>query len=243
MALMQVKNNAESTLAGGITAGATTLTVASGEGAKFPAGNFRISIDDEILHCTSRSSDTFTVQRGQEGTTAAAHDAGAEVQLRWTAGYVEERDGALSHLTDLHTGPFTLVVQTQAQTITANQWTKMQFHQVRCDTYSAWDSNNHRFIVPVTGYYLIVGRASLQNLPDTRRIAVSVMVNGTEEPDGGRIYDSVVGGTNNIVGSGALFNYLEEDDYVELFVWHNDTQDRQTVGAPRTDALGVLRIA
>lgn len=98
MPFLRVKNNAEGVLAGGINAGATSLTVATGEGAKFPADNFHISIDDEILLCTSRSGDVFTVQRGKEGTQAAAHGAGAKVQLRWTAAYVEELQSAIEQL-------------------------------------------------------------------------------------------------------------------------------------------------
>ena len=98
MAFLKVKNNARSRLASQISAEATSLTVASGEGARFPTGNFHISIEDEILLCTQRTNDTLTVQRGREGTTPAPHGAGAEVQLRWTAAYVEELQDAVGRL-------------------------------------------------------------------------------------------------------------------------------------------------
>jgi hypothetical protein len=42
-------------------------------------GNFRLRIDSEFLICTSRPGDTMTVLRGQDGTTAASHKAGALV--------------------------------------------------------------------------------------------------------------------------------------------------------------------
>ena len=61
MAFLNVKNRAESTLASGITDVATELTVATGEGVKFPASNFHITIEDEILLCSSRSTDVFTI--------------------------------------------------------------------------------------------------------------------------------------------------------------------------------------
>ncbi len=87
MAFLQVKNRAISTLASGINDAVTSLSVAAGEGALFPqpGSGFHITIDAEILKCTARTTDTLTVTRAQEGTAAAAHSAGAPVQLRTTA--------------------------------------------------------------------------------------------------------------------------------------------------------------
>lgn len=77
-----------STLAAGVTAIATTITVAAREGARFAAptgGDFqRLLVRDgvhyEIVRVTARSSDSFTVVRGQEGTTAYAFLSGAVVE-------------------------------------------------------------------------------------------------------------------------------------------------------------------
>src|SRR5262249_51500022 len=77
-------NNAQSTLLAGIAVGDTTLQVASA--ALFPgSGNFRLVIDSEILLVTAVSGNTFTVSRGVEGTTAAAHNAGSLVTHVLTA--------------------------------------------------------------------------------------------------------------------------------------------------------------
>jgi hypothetical protein len=80
-------NNASSTLAAPITAGATSITLAAGTGSRFPnpsAGQeFALTLTDaatgtviEITYCTARSGDVLTVVRGQEGTSAAAFIAG-----------------------------------------------------------------------------------------------------------------------------------------------------------------------
>lgn len=92
-------NNATSTLAGSLTNVATSFAVASGEGARFPALSspdfyratiFQIvagvEVNHEIVKVTARASDTFTVVRGQDGTTANAFSAGDPVQLRLTSG-------------------------------------------------------------------------------------------------------------------------------------------------------------
>ena len=104
---LQIKNRAASSLAADITSTATSLTVQAGDGAKFPQpGNgFNITIEDEILKCTARSTDTLTVVRAQEGTTAAAHTAGKAVELRITAGViinVEDELDAHAALTSPH---------------------------------------------------------------------------------------------------------------------------------------------
>ncbi len=84
----------ETTLASGISNSATTMTVASGTGSALmggvtlAAGNvdqFTVAIDvdtqnEEIVFITAVSSDTFTIVRGQAGTSAISHSGGATVK-------------------------------------------------------------------------------------------------------------------------------------------------------------------
>jgi len=66
------------TLAAAITAADTSITVASSTG--FPtSGSFNVEIGTEIMTVTNVSGNTWTVVRGQKGTTAAAAPNGAEV--------------------------------------------------------------------------------------------------------------------------------------------------------------------
>jgi len=76
----QLANLAEGVLQTAIDNDDTAVVLGSGEGAKFPAsGNFRVTIESEIMLCTSRSTDTLTVTRGQEGTAAVSHSSGVVV--------------------------------------------------------------------------------------------------------------------------------------------------------------------
>jgi len=85
MATEQFSNNAQSNLSTAIAAGDTSLTVVNA--SAFPAsGQFRIIIDREILLVTAVAGNTFTVSRGQEGTTAVAHVQSAYVTHVITAG-------------------------------------------------------------------------------------------------------------------------------------------------------------
>jgi hypothetical protein len=96
----QFTNNAATTLASGILVGATSLTVASTTGALFPtltgSNFFYCTLQNtagsvvEIVKVTARSTDTFTIVRAQEGTTASAFSTGDKVELRLTAGEINQ---------------------------------------------------------------------------------------------------------------------------------------------------------
>lgn len=94
------KNNAYSTLAAGITNVATTLSVQTGHGDRFPivAGTdvAYITLEDssgnrEIVKVTARTSgaDSMTIVRAQEGTSARAWNSGDVVEQRITAGELD----------------------------------------------------------------------------------------------------------------------------------------------------------
>ena len=92
-------NDAISNLAGNISNTATSVSLTAGSGVLFPAvttasGQIYIaSFNDaatglltEIVHCTNVSTDTMTIVRAQEGTTALAWLAGDFFANRITAG-------------------------------------------------------------------------------------------------------------------------------------------------------------
>ncbi len=92
-ALDPITNFADTTMSTGYDAAATSVIVAAGTGSKFPSSYTypvvwwncsdynRASADPgvEIVTVTNRSGDTFTISRGQEGTTAVAHNTAGKV--------------------------------------------------------------------------------------------------------------------------------------------------------------------
>jgi hypothetical protein len=91
---IKLTNNAFGTLAAGINSSATSITLTSGQGARFPtlgAGDYFYAtlIDTsnnlEIVKCTARSTDVLTVVRAQELTTARAYSTGDRIEIRITA--------------------------------------------------------------------------------------------------------------------------------------------------------------
>lgn len=123
MATLQHKNNAKTTLNGSLTDVATSVVVTNG--AVFPAtGDFLCTIWDkttypdpgddsgmEIVKCTSRSTNTLTFVRAQEGTSGVAHSDGEAIEMLMTAWTTDELR--------LY-GP--VLAKTAAYTLTANDY-------------------------------------------------------------------------------------------------------------------------
>ena len=91
MANMLFANNCNTTLSGGITAVATSLVVTSATGFPVPTGSqyFYCTLADaatqttiEIVKVTAVSGTTFTIVRGQDGTSGTIFASGAVVSLR-----------------------------------------------------------------------------------------------------------------------------------------------------------------
>jgi hypothetical protein len=92
-------NSASSVTAGAIAYNATSVILSAGTGAEFPVPNaayqyFLATLspatpgaqDPEIVRVTAVSGDTFTIVRGQEGTTAQAWASGSIIQNLITKG-------------------------------------------------------------------------------------------------------------------------------------------------------------
>ena len=104
-------NNAYSALNGAISAGALSLTLASGTGSRFPSPTdgdfFLLTLADvsggsesawEIVKVTARTNDVLTIVRAQESTSARVWATGTPVDLRITAGTTTDVQAAINEL-------------------------------------------------------------------------------------------------------------------------------------------------
>lgn len=91
---VKLKNNVQSTLRTEVLSSSTTILLPVGHGARFPTLGvgeyFYATIEDaagnyEIVQATARVTDTLTVTRGAEGTTARTFAAGSTIEMRVTA--------------------------------------------------------------------------------------------------------------------------------------------------------------
>lgn len=125
----------QTTLASGISNSAATMTVATGTGAALLGGvtlatgnidTFSVAIDpdtqnEEIVFITQNSSDTFTILRGQSGTSAIAHSGGATVKHVFVSEALNAFEAGLNEVIPLNaqTGTtYTLAVGDAGQLVT-----------------------------------------------------------------------------------------------------------------------------
>ena len=100
---LKVTNNAFGALNAGISNSDTIIVLQAGQGARFPslsAGDYFYAtlIDTsnnlEIVKVTARATDTLTVVRAQDGTTARAYNVNDRFELRPTAALFNEKADA-----------------------------------------------------------------------------------------------------------------------------------------------------
>lgn len=107
------------------------------------------------------------------------------------------------------------------QAITGSTWTKVQLSTEDYDYGANYDNaTNYRFVAPVTGVYSFSGAATFNASPE--RVLLAFYKNGTEYYKSSDL--AITAGDNaflrNTVATDML---LTAADYIELFVWVDDT--------------------
>jgi hypothetical protein len=101
---LKAANNAETTLNGGVTEGATEITPTSM--ASFPSSYpFDVTIDNEIVHITGASGANWTCTRGAQGKPAESHINGAKIELRITAKQITDLNAAVNLIEEAGAAP------------------------------------------------------------------------------------------------------------------------------------------
>jgi hypothetical protein len=213
----------------------TTLIVASGEGSRFPTVPFQITVfpsnagyptpaNAEILTVTARATDTLTLVRAQEGTSARSIVAGDVVIATVTKKVLE----------DIASVPLTPVLfsgckatRSSDQAISATTSTAILWDTEEYDTdnYHSTSTNTSRLTVPATGKYKITG-----NLRFGAGEAGFVTIRKNGDTSGGILAQSAVAPATQATdafnaASLSVEAQLSIGDYVELVVFTNTASD------------------
>lgn len=250
MPIEQLANDAATTLAAGIAETDTTLVVSSRVG--FPdRAVFRIRVDDELILVTGgASTDSWTVQRGIEGTTPASHGNGAEVTHVLTAGSLRAvvDDGQSRWVCD---GRLTLVSGTAVPTEDAQsstlRFTPFMGNRLALRWNGNWSVQSFAELSLSRETTLTATRTSgtptLTSLAGTHTLAVGMKVTGSGLP--AEVVIESIDGANQVTlsapalssGSGDITFALPDSCNIDLFIEAVDAeQARLRFGSVWTNA-------
>ncbi len=228
-------NNGHSTLASSINTSATSITVASGHGARFPSLStgdyFYATLIDasnnlEIVKVTARSSDVLTVTRAQDNTSARAYGAGDRIELRVTAAVLGEVTDIYNSVT-AETGYFALPSGTTAQRPGSAQsgWSRFNSTTGSLEFFdgTSWIATN---LIPT------ISAISGNLYPGLTTTITLTVTNGTDTLDvkileGSTLHATVEdvtnsSGTVSVVIPSAAFNNFSGGDTITFSVLNSD---------------------
>lgn len=115
----RANDRAESTLNGSVTASDTSWVLA--DASSFPSeGDFFCVCEGEIVKVTAVTSNTFTVERAQSGTTNTSHSSGKSVRSIITK---EDIEGRLNENDMLRAIPYGKILSANGTVLTASDFT------------------------------------------------------------------------------------------------------------------------
>lgn len=117
--------------------------------------------------------------------------------------------------------------QSVLQSVSASTWTKVTFTTESFDKANNYDNTNSKFVAPEAGVYFFKSSVGLASVADTKSIGVALYINGVQAT-----VEFQRPGVGNSLGSqtAALFN-LAANDYVEVYVWHDNGSSVNTTNA------------
>ena len=135
-----------------------------------------------------------------------------------------------------------MAYRSSSQSSLSTGWNKVQLDAEDYDPESKFDSTtNHRYTVPVSGYYNIhLGCRVVNASGASRHVSGGVYVTGTDRL---RFFEHNFSGDGNMTATGSFRAYLEKDDYLELYfytdnasgvsIWGHSTVRATFMGASR----------
>jgi len=153
-------------------------------------------------------------------------------------------DGALKSLLCNSEGKLQVIVESSTdvkariypssdQTIPSGSHTQILIDTVDFDPAGGFDSANNRYIVPTTGYYLLIGAVGYGSVVANKLIVAEVYKGGSYVLQ----YWGHTSSTSNIVVQVSGVVHLAKDDIIRLFAWHNFGSDATVFKGPVNTCL------
>jgi len=256
--LDNAKNFAKVAVSTGYSSSATSIVLNAGNGALLPTAPFNATwwdwtdyadpSDDpnvEIVRVTLISTDTLTVTRAQESTTATAKNISGKT-YKMVAGITAKVINTDVWSSPAFTGIYSATAQPQssayqasAQTIPNAAATAVTFDTNVYDVgpIHSTSVNNTRFTAPVAGLYLITAAICFSAGTGYRELTLSK--NGTGFSTG--IFGVASSGVDSSAALAAMIQ-LNATDYVEAYVTHNNGSSLTLVASASLTGMQVVKL-
>ena len=128
------------------------------------------------------------------------------------------------------------------QSVSTGSFTKINFNNEDLDTNSAYDnSSNYRFTPAIAGYYFVYALLAFDELYDGSTGYCAIYKNGSHFFSGTQM---TAANTAMLVAQVSATIYLDDNDYVEIYGFHNHGSNRNVIGNSTTESFfGAFRIS
>jgi hypothetical protein len=112
--------------------------------------------------------------------------------------------------------------------VATGTWTKINVNTEVYDTAGTYDnSSNYRWTPGVAGKYVIYGQVGFDSMSDHKYLYMALYKNGSQLwTDGTSLNQTSTSGTLGAATRGTWSIDLDADDYVELYGYHNNGNNR-----------------
>ena len=112
--------------------------------------------------------------------------------------------------------------------VSTGTWTKINVNTEVYDTAGTYDnSTNYRWTPGVAGKYVIYGQVGFDSMSDHKYLYMALYKNGSQLwTDGTSLNQTSTSGTLGAATRGTWSIDLDADDYVELYGYHNNGNNR-----------------
>jgi hypothetical protein len=112
--------------------------------------------------------------------------------------------------------------------VATGTWTKINVNTEVYDTAGTYDnSTNYRWTPGVAGKYVIYGQVGFDSMSDHKYLYMALYKNGSQLwTDGTSLNQTSTSGTLGAATRGTWSIDLDADDYVELYAYHNNGNNR-----------------
>lgn len=191
-------------------------------------------------HDSGGSDQVHSIADDDDDTKIQVEEGADEDKIRMDVAGVEAFILQDTGILDLPKQSRARVEKTNGQTIGTGAFTKILLNTEDYDEHNEFDSTtNYRFTASQAGYYSCSGNCVIHDLGDGKKYIVSIQKNGVNICLG----RGIAGGIAHCGASAVTIVYMAANDYLELYMYHDQGGDRDISVNPGYNQFSVHKVS